>query len=349
MPVSESPPYLSIVATTRNDDHGKHMRQRMTLFVRGLLYQTRRIQQEVELILVEWNPIAGRPFLAEILPRPEKEDYLTIRYIRVPPGIHNTFGNADKIPLFQMIAKNVGIRRAKGTFVLCTNVDLLFSSPLFDFLAGMYLYEGSYYRCNRCDIPSEINYDCSLPDLLDYGRNNILNRLGLYHLEDMVVPKANAGERSNKFKLLLKSAINYLWPVFYQKRIVRVEQVDTVACGDFTLMSKQDWLKIGGYLELGAYSIHIDSLALYAAVSENIKQVVLPPSFCTYHVSHEDGWEQGDPFRKLIKDIERPMLQWDTVYRIGEILIKGEQKLQLNPPNWGLADHQLEEVIQYPE
>lgn len=348
MPVSEKTPYLSIVATTRNDDHGKHMRQRMTLFVRGLLYQTRRIRQEVELILVEWNPIAGRPFLADILPRPEKEDFLTIRYIRVPPSIHHTFGNSDKIPLFQMIAKNVGIRRARGQFVLCTNVDLLFSTPLFNFLAGKHLAEGFYYRCNRCDIPIEINYDYSIPDLLDYGSSNILNRFGMYHLANVGIPNPGAGEHDNKFKLLMKRAITYLWPVSYQKRIMWVEQVDTIACGDFTLMSKQDWWRINGYLELGAYSIHVDSLALFAALSENIKQVVLPPSSCTYHVSHEDGWEQGDPFRKLIKDIERPMLQWDTVYRIAEILIQGEQKLQLNPPDWGLADHELEEVIQYP-
>lgn len=348
MPVSKNTPYLSIVATTRNDDHGKHMRQRMTLFVRGLLYQTRQIREEVELILVEWNPIPGRPLLEEILPGPEKEDFLTIRYIRVPPSIHHTFGNADKIPLFQMIAKNVGIRRARGQFVLCTNVDLLFSTPLFDFLARKNLRSGTYYRCNRCDIPSEINYDDSIPALLDYGRGNTLNRLGLYRLDHVGIAGPSVSEPRLPFASLLKRGISYLRPPSPRSEITKVEQVDTIACGDFTLMSKQDWLKINGYLELGAYSIHIDSLALFAALSENIKQAILPPAICTYHVSHEDGWEQGDPFRKLIKDIERPMLQWDTVYRIAEILIQGEQKLQLNASNWGLADHALEEVIQYP-
>jgi len=34
-----------------------------------------------------------------------------------------------------MIAKNVGIRRARGRFVLCTNVDLLFSDKMVRFLA----------------------------------------------------------------------------------------------------------------------------------------------------------------------------------------------------------------------
>ncbi len=34
-----------------------------------------------------------------------------------------------------MIAKNVGIRRARGAFILCTNIDILFSDALFRLLA----------------------------------------------------------------------------------------------------------------------------------------------------------------------------------------------------------------------
>jgi len=42
--------------------------------------------------------------------------------------------HGDKLPLFQMIAKNVGIRRARGRFVLVTNIDILFSDAVIQFM-----------------------------------------------------------------------------------------------------------------------------------------------------------------------------------------------------------------------
>jgi len=38
--------------------------------------------------------------------------------------------------LYQMIAKNAGIRRARGEYVLATNIDILFSSELACFFAA---------------------------------------------------------------------------------------------------------------------------------------------------------------------------------------------------------------------
>ena len=35
-----------------------------------------------------------------------------------------------------MIAKNAGIRRARGQFVLATNIDIIFSNELVGFLGG---------------------------------------------------------------------------------------------------------------------------------------------------------------------------------------------------------------------
>ena len=59
-----------------------------------------------------------------------------VRFIEVPPEVHRRFAHAEALPLYQMIAKNVGIRRARGQFVLATNIDILFSNELARFLAG---------------------------------------------------------------------------------------------------------------------------------------------------------------------------------------------------------------------
>ena len=56
-PVSDVP-YISVVATSRNDDHGGNMLRRMQIFVNAWIEQCRRHDLASELLLVEWNPPA---------------------------------------------------------------------------------------------------------------------------------------------------------------------------------------------------------------------------------------------------------------------------------------------------
>ena len=53
-------PYLSVVATARNDDHGGNLLRRMQIFVDAWINQSKRHQLSSELILVEWNPPQDR-------------------------------------------------------------------------------------------------------------------------------------------------------------------------------------------------------------------------------------------------------------------------------------------------
>jgi len=64
-------PYLSVVVTARNDDHGGNLLGRMQAFVNGWIGQARRYQIPSELIVVEWNPPPGRPRLRDALHWPE--------------------------------------------------------------------------------------------------------------------------------------------------------------------------------------------------------------------------------------------------------------------------------------
>ena len=61
---------------------------------------------------------------------------LRVRFIEVPPEMHARYDHGKALPLYQMIAKNVGIRRARGRFVLATNIDILISSELAAFMGG---------------------------------------------------------------------------------------------------------------------------------------------------------------------------------------------------------------------
>ena len=53
---ASTPPYLSLVVTTRNDDHGGNALGRMQAFVSGWIAQAKRYDIPSELIVVEWNP-----------------------------------------------------------------------------------------------------------------------------------------------------------------------------------------------------------------------------------------------------------------------------------------------------
>src|SRR5688500_10937699 len=63
----DKPLHLSVVATSRNDNHGGFLTHRMQHFVDGLAAQCARHGLRAELILVEWNPPADRVPLAEEL------------------------------------------------------------------------------------------------------------------------------------------------------------------------------------------------------------------------------------------------------------------------------------------
>ena len=112
---------------------------RMRIFFSTLLDQIDRRQLRSEIILVEWNPPKERPPLSEVLFWPRRSTFCDVRLITVPNQIHRRFEHSDGLGLHQFIAKNVGIRRARGLFVLATNIDILFSDELMDYLAARHL------------------------------------------------------------------------------------------------------------------------------------------------------------------------------------------------------------------
>jgi hypothetical protein len=321
----------------------------MRLFVAGLLEQTRQYRFPVELVFVEWNPPAGRPRLHEVLPKPGAEDCLTLRYITAPPSIHQRFRRAPDIPLFQMIAKNVGIRRARGRFILCTNIDLLFSDALFRTLASKCLREDTYYRANRCDVPETINPAWPFSEQLAWCERNIGRRLGRdlrYRNISLELVGLQHKSRAKKW-VFDKMALGM--SLYWSSEKKKYFQLDLFACGDFTLMSRQAWEAIQGYVELDLYSLHIDSLGVIAANALGYRQHVFPPEACTYHISHPDGWETLSSLAKVKFLSERPALDYALVMEVGMEMLAKPKPYDLNAPNWGYADVEMEELAFTPE
>jgi hypothetical protein len=184
--MTDTRPYLSVIVTSRNDDHGGNLLKRMQYFVDGWLYQAKKFDLPCELIIVEWNPPPERPPLAEAL-RWADPGPCTVRIMEVPRRIHHRFKTADRLPLFQFIAKNAAIRRARGDYLLCTNIDILFSDEMMAFLAARRLRPDRIYRNDRYDVPFDIPAGLTIPQILEFCARNVLrvNRRSVtIHLEN---------------------------------------------------------------------------------------------------------------------------------------------------------------------
>lgn len=335
---------LSIVATSRNDNHGGDALRRMSLFVNGLIEQSRRYQVNIELIIVEWNPPEDKPLLKEILPKPEPNDYLLIRYIIVPNEIHRRYNHGNSIPLYQMIAKNVGIRRANGKFVLCTNIDLLFSNELYKLMTSQSLDPTKVYRANRCDIPGSIDEAWSFDRQLKFAGENIISTAGKNCHYSYLVKAPEWAYRYKTIAKLLQWIAVIRAKIFENPIELQLRLLDTDACGDFTMMTKDAWLEIQGYPELDLYSIHVDSMGLIAAKARGFHQVIFPPEACTYHIYHETGWASMSPIEKIRFWSERPGIGWDAVLEAGKYLLINRAKYDVNPADWGYAGVTFEEI-----
>lgn len=166
-------PYLSVVVATRNDDHGGDPLKRLQALVNTFAAQCRLTGLSAELIVVEWNPPPERKHVSELL-RVPADIPLPVRFVEVPHTVHNRLLHSDVLPLFQMIAKNVGIRRARGEYVLATNIDIILSTPLVELLAARTLQPRRLYRVDRHDIQSDFPVDASLQTKMEFCRSHQL-------------------------------------------------------------------------------------------------------------------------------------------------------------------------------
>jgi hypothetical protein len=373
---------VSFVVTSRNDDHGGDMLHRFEMFADALLEQANRHSLSGELIVVEWNPPSG-PRLHEALKLRVKSDCFAIRFIEVPLEAHGRIRNADVIPLFQMIAKNVGIHRAKGEFILATNPDLLFSDALIAFLASGKLLRDVMYRIDRHDVPAEVPDNTSIDKQLAWCAANVLRvhrRRGSFRARRQLLstfwaldwrkvrqlnPVGVAVRCGNllwrELTHLSTKQIEYLLdrlagtlygPRLLLRRVLwgilqltdPLPKVHTNACGDFTLMSKARWFELGGYPELPLWSMHVDSLLCYMAVASGLREHVLRPPAKIFHMEHHNSWVVMTPDQRLKTFTVKPWIDIGLLSELWRNMYSSSRPIQFNPENWGLADWPLKEV-----
>lgn len=372
-------PLFSFVATSRNDDHGGDVLRRTQSFVRLLAEQAKRHQVRVELVLVDWNPPASRAPLAEVLAWPAGCEWFEARTVTFPQDMHRQLRNSSTMGMFQMIAKNVGIRRAKGDYMIATNIDIVFSDELFVWLKTADLQSGVLYRSDRWDIPNAVQLDPDLDSLLTRARRetirkNLIDGTHVWSADGaftnttppavdsfMVDPirwaldKLVAQVRSPQVgkdtieREIVKIRDNIIED---RRRYYLMPRLHTNGCGDFTMMHRQTWAELRGYPEWNIFSWAIDAVFLFQAHFNGIPIIKAPDDAVHYHIEHDhgSGWspEGAASLWQRLQQTNTPYLDSEDfkaiVYDLEDHSDRGEFAVYCRL-GWGFIEDALPESI----
>jgi hypothetical protein len=160
MPASASQPYVSIVLTGRNDGHDGDFLRR---FFAALLFNHRELVARAiphEFVLVEWAPLPQAPLLVDLVearcPAALVEDFRTLI---VDPAYHEAMTLNPRLVYHQFLAKNVGVRRARGEYVISTNCDVIFGRQVLQSVERRALEPAVVHRAARWDLKATIDID----------------------------------------------------------------------------------------------------------------------------------------------------------------------------------------------
>ncbi len=260
-------PYLSIIATFRNDDFEGGGSLRFQTVVTNLIEQAKKYNVRAELIIVEWNPVPNNPSLKDALLLPSDLGPVDVRFIVVPPLIHKRYRCSDKIGIVYAAAQNVAIRRARGEFILPISADILLSNELMHFFSKEGLEKGCFYKIFHYNVQRGVMKSPSLEERMDFCKNNITSSCA--QSKDASLP----------------------WLV--KRPILKAD------FGGYVLFSKEHWHLVRGYPELNNQGLGTDSLILYMAYLAGLKEELLDNPFCLYHIDHDRRWRRMPSKNKI--------------------------------------------------
>ena len=255
---------LSVVTCGRNDGYyvNPGLVERFVNFIVSL--RESFADFDLDIICVQYNnPENSKPLYKEILG-------MGIRWIVVSSEIHKQIGAPDQMTMCEYYAKNIGIRRAQGQFVLTCNPDITFDSQFM-----------------RRLVPNTLYYAAK------------------WHL------LKNGTPRHQK-----RADINW-------------------ALGDFTLIDKESWEQLKGFVELPIWG-GCDSLFAYDCIYAG-KNVMPMDDFILLHLDHHLDSED------LIKQRETRE-QYKLPIKVNERRMRN--MIKPNVDTWGFSNIDFMEVLE---
>ena len=299
---SNMQPYVSIVLATRVDSHEGNFMQRLQNNIDLMTHMVSLYDVSAELLLVEWNPTNASLMQSITWPtcvtrhhsssaHDNRSSYvrgcLSIRIVQVPPHVHETMHRSNVFNLFEFKAKNVGIARARGRFVITGTPDSLWDPQIFSWLGRELALEDRLYRACRSSLmlpPPPFNNHCNASSRV----SALISYMQSSPVDPSSVPppigscpvccEGQGGKTGPRTRLHFGCTCGF-----------------GMASGDFAMSSKELWHRIGGYPEWSV-NFHMDSLlnAKFGSVFGGILETTLQGS--VYHQWHprssKAGWAE---------------------------------------------------------
>jgi hypothetical protein len=344
--------YLSFVVVGRNDGYGGDFLGRLRTFVDSLEALVEQHRLNAQIVLVEWNPPDDRDRFADAIEW-SKADHLSTKIIEVPAEVHRSLKNADEMPLFEYIGKNVGIRRADGDFVVATNPDIVFNDALIDRFAERDLSSDAFYRINRFDVEGKIPLSANIDDRLQFCVENAFRVSTFVGKQPISIldcfkraatyaprhPQKFAFERRDWSSRCVVQLIKRLGTDIPSNSEIRnpteLDHIHGSASGDFLLMAADRWHEMGGYPELNT-SLRIDYYGCVMAAAMGLKQIVLRDPYRIYHQEHDRS-----------ERMDRPTTGYESFQANSVEMLRSGKIVSAvrNDESWGLRDESLPELL----
>jgi GT2 family glycosyltransferase len=355
-----------VVFVNRNDGYGGDLEERIAKFIDYYAPYARQWPGLFEFVVVDWNPPAERPHLADAFNWQSLGD---VTHVEVPPDIHSQVAGARGRHMLDYFGRNVAIRHSRGEFSLILNQDIFACDSILQLIAARALSSDSFYRADRCDFDFEpcrhvapegfeaaaakatfcihrrhqsddrpISLEISPQDAVANGSSPepgdvIDTKLGLIRCDAAETERRRAAWRAIQWRWAFwrRKRLRELFPEDRTEKFYRRFFLHTNASGDFLLAPLEAFRKINGFLETTEVYLHTDTYAVVQLFAAGYRQVIFAQPHRVFHADHDRSARTG--FQEA--------MNWINHEHVLSAIIRREKPYRLNADNWGLADHVL--------
>ena len=286
---------ISAVIVSRNDNYGGHLNERATYAINSA------IDSFDEVIYVDWNSDT-HSLIYDIENNLQSKGNL--KHTAIPPTLASAFTNYDPHAqkCCEVLARNIGIRRATGDYIVSTNIDII--------------------QPKREDILKVIE---------ETGENSFTT-VSRREVEWDYIKKFQGGDYNfSNWSAFRDDAYKTSVPRNKLESTTPGDEYSIInCCGDFQLASKKVWETIKGFEEELIYPLYADTNVQKKAKLSgfNLTGQFSPPLF---HINHgSQGWGGGgfaDGINKKQNDIRKAI---------------HSSNLTENKDTWGFSDIDIE-------
>jgi len=236
---------VSGVVISRNDDYGKNLTERAFY----CLYSMYNAFDEV--IYVDWNSPGNRSLFDEIKNSLPKKG--VFKHIKVTDDFVNSLGlPSNSQGCVEVLAKNIGIRRATCDWIVCNNIDII--------------------------VPLSLKNGFSVEAFYTFARRDIsLNEV------------KNISNHPYEVQKYLKDNF-YSYPAHGFSGVSSWDKWSIIdCCGDFQFAHKSVWNRIRGFEERMIFRGFADSNVQRKASNAGF-QIIASFDYPVFHIQHEGGF-----------------------------------------------------------